>query len=158
MIKRNKQPFKRWKLKCNLTNSTIPVFLFILMCFILADEILVLIKWNLWFTHCILFRLCPGEIVVMVVVPANASIVAWSGSDPCWVTIHPTGQSHLCKMMKLGAYTHTHTHRHITQTHHTRATVPDTQSPCSPFNVLWCNQSILRKHSVCLSAVLHSVY
>lgn len=53
---------------------------------------------------CIFFRLRPGgEVVAMVVVPADASVLPRSRPDPRWVTINPAGQPHLCKMMELGA-------------------------------------------------------
>lgn len=51
------------------------------------------------FTHCIFVQLRPGEVVLVEVVPAQASVVAWRGPDPRWETVQPAGQSHLCEVM-----------------------------------------------------------
>lgn len=66
----------------------------------------------------------------MIVVPANASILAWSSPDTCRVPIHPAGQSYLCEVMEVGTYSHKHTHTELRSTKSILSSLS---------NIFWCN-------------------
>lgn len=88
----------------------------------------------------------------MIVVPANASILAWSSPDTCRVPIHPAGQSHLCEVMEVGAYSHTHARTHITS-HQSYSTWKSVLN--SLFNIFWCNHYSLKSTQTLLCCRLY---